>query len=155
MDLAGWTSIPELVENAVRTGDLDAPADALRDAMTLRELVHHVAEANLVAAGIVVAACGSPGSTFDWSWMMPFGPWMTRMDYAHKPIEPSLAVIRAVNAWVAMVAAGASDRVVLLRDQPGGPTREATVADVLAAEVQHAREHFGVADAGRQTPDPR
>jgi len=69
--------------------------------MSPRETVHHLAEALVVAGSIVIAALGSPGSLYDWSWMMPFGPWMDRLRYDLKPLAPSLRLIDALNAYVA------------------------------------------------------
>jgi len=47
-------------------------------------------EANVVAASIVIAALGSPGCTYDWSWMMPFGAWLMGVlnAYVAAQIEP-------------------------------------------------------------------
>jgi hypothetical protein len=39
------------------------------DAMSPRETVHHLVEANIVASSIIIAALGASGSTFDWSWL--------------------------------------------------------------------------------------
>jgi hypothetical protein len=143
--LTEWKRIPDRVAAAARGGDLDAPFGPERLGVTRRMLVHHVAEANAVAASIVIAALGSPGSTYDWSWMMPFGPWLTRMDYAHRPIEPAEQFLRAVNAYVAAMIEALPDgleREVQLRDTPGGATHRATVADVLEQEIEHVVEHL-------------
>jgi hypothetical protein len=77
--------------------------------------------------------------------MMPFGPWLDRLAYAAKPIEPSRRLLAAINDYVAAQVAPLPDglaREVLLRDEPGGATRRATVADVLRQEVEHADEHL-------------
>ena len=114
------------------------------EAMTLRETVHHIVEANVVAASIVVAALGSPGSVYDWSWMLPFGPWMERMRYREKPIAPALRLLDALNAYVAAQIEPLPDglqRIVRLRDRPDAEPRSATVADVLYQEYEHARDH--------------
>jgi hypothetical protein len=138
-----WRRIPARVEAALAQGPLD---EVVADGMTRREIVHHVVEANVVAASIVIAALGSPGATYDWSWMQPFGVWMDRMDYRRKPLEPSLRMLRAVNDWVAAQIeplADGLDREVLLRDAPDAEPRRATVADVLRQEIEHADEHLG------------
>src|SRR5262245_21328001 len=106
--------------------------------MTLREVVHHLVEPNVIAASLLVAALGSPGCTNDWSWMQPFGPWMDRLAYRKKPVEPALALLRALNAWVVAQLEPLPDalgREVLLRDEPGGALRRASVAEVLQQEL--------------------
>src|SRR6187549_1045777 len=146
--IAEWKTIPRLVEAAIAgttEATLDEPYGPKELGMTRRQLVHHLAEANVVAASIIIAALGSPGCTYDWSWMMPFGPWLERLDYAHKPIEPAHRLLEALNAYVAAQLEPLPDglsREVLLRDAPSADLRRVTVADVLNQEIEHAREHL-------------
>jgi hypothetical protein len=127
-------------------GRSDAELDERPDGspFTIRELVHHIVEANVVAASIVVAGLGSPGSVYDWSWMLPFGKWMERMRYDAKPIGPTVALLEALNEYVVAQIEPLPDgleRTVQLRDEPGGELRTMTIADVLMQEWNHAREH--------------
>jgi hypothetical protein len=143
--LAEWRAVVPLVHGMVE-GRSEVEIDRRPDAesMTLRETVHHVVEANVVAASIVTAALGSPGSVYDWSWMLPFGKWMEQMRYDRKPLAPSLRLLEALNEYVAAQIEPLEDgleRRVRLRDQPDGPLREVTVADILIQEAEHAREH--------------
>lgn len=144
-----WTAIPRLIEAAISgaaEARLDEPFGPEKFGFTRRQTVHHIAEANVVAASIVIAALGSPGCTYDWSWMMPFGPWLERLDYAHKPIEPTLRLLDALNAYVVAQVEPLSDgleRDVYLRDGPDAELRRVTVADVLRQEIDHVHEHFG------------
>src|SRR5262245_19857973 len=120
--LEAWKRIVVDVRRLARAAE---DADG-RLATYLRETVHHVVEANVVAASIIVAALGSPGCTYDWSWMMPFGPWMKRMRYDRKPLGPTLLLLSALNAWVVaqiVPLPGALRRPVFLRDRAGGRRR--------------------------------
>jgi hypothetical protein len=144
--IAEWKTIPRLLDGVISAGNLDEPYGPEKFGLTRRQTVHHIAEANVVAAGIIIAALGSPGCTFDWSWMMPFGPWLARLDYAHKPIEPARQLLEALNVYVAAQIAPLPDglsREVLLRDAPDAELRRVTVADVLRQEIDHVREHVG------------
>jgi hypothetical protein len=148
--LERWKSIPGLVHGLV-DGLSEEGLDRRRRkaALSPRELVHHVAEANVVAASIVTAALGSPGCVFDWSWMLPFGAWMERMRYDRKPIGPSLRMLEALNAYIVAQLEPLPDglaREVRLRDEPDGQLRTVTVRALLLQEVEHAREH--VEEAG-------
>jgi len=142
--LSAWRSIVPLVHDMV-DGRTDDEIDRRNHSgsMTRRETVHHIVEANVVAASIVIAALGSPGCVYDWSWMMPFGPWMERMRYDRKPLGPTLRLLEALNEYVAAQVEplpDGLDRRVKLRDEAGGKLREVTVAEVLLQEVEHARE---------------
>ncbi len=143
--LEAWKSIVLLVHGLVDGLDeeeLDRRPSPT--SMSVRETVHHVAEANVVAASIVIAALGSPGSVYDWSWMLPFGEWMERLRYDRKPLAPTMRLLDALNAYVVAQLEPLSDglaRQVHLRDQPGGELRTVSVAQVLQQEAAHAREH--------------
>ena len=152
--LEAWRSIPAAIAEAVRDAD-----DALLDrrisgsGMSIREQTHHLVEAHVVASSIVIAGLGMPGSTYDWSWMLPFGPWMERLPYRSLPLPVSLDALRALNAWVAAVVAGTQDglsRELQLRDEPGAEPRRVSVADVLQQEVDHTAEHVAEIRAARQ-----
>ena len=112
--------------------------------MSIRETVHHLVEANLVAASIMIAALGKSGCVYDWSWLVPDGAWTERMGYARVPIGPALATLRALVEHVAAIIA-ASDglgREVQLLDSPGAVLYTKTVEGLLRQEVEHAAEHL-------------
>lgn len=143
--LATWRSIPKTIAEAVR----DLPEETLdarhpKNGLSIREQTHHLVEAHIVASSIVIAALGMPGSVYDWSWMMPFGPWMERLPYRTMPLAVSLETLRTLNAWVGTVLGSLEDglsREVRLRDSPDAEPRSVTVADVLQQEVDHMKEH--------------
>lgn len=152
--LAAWQEIPSLVARLVDgLGDTDLDRRLSAQHMSIRETVHHIAEANVVAAAILTAALGSPGCVFDWSWMLPFGPWMERVRHDRKPLAPSLHLLDAINAYVVAQLAPLDDgltRKVRLRDEPEGALREVTVADVLWQEIEHARGHVAEVEVDRE-----
>jgi len=70
--LRAWTSIPREIRRGVAglsTRDLTVRGGS--EGWSIREYVHHLVEANLVASNIVLAALGKPGCTYDWSWVTP------------------------------------------------------------------------------------
>ena len=159
--LKAWRSIPGLMQELVGGRTAEELDSREGSAMSPREILHHVAEANTVAAGIVIAALGSPGCVFDWTWMQPSGDWRSRLEYERKPIAPALGLLDALNSYVVSLVEPLHDglaRQVRLRDAPGAELRTVTVADVLLAEVEHARQHVEEARSllakGRR-PEPR
>ncbi|HEY6554221.1 MAG TPA: DinB family protein [Vicinamibacteria bacterium] len=143
--LAAWRRIPGEIEAAIE----GVPESGLGwrggdDGMSIRETVHHLVEANLVAASIMIAALGKTGCVYDWSWLFPNLEWTQRMGYERVPIGPALATLRALVEHVGGVIA-ASDglgREVRLRDSPGAALYTKTVEDILLQEAEHAAEHL-------------
>ena len=144
--LRDWQAIPAKIRAAI--DGLAEEALDLRggpDGLSIREAVHHLVEANLVAATIVIAALGKSGCTFDWSWLFPDAAWARRVGYDKAPVGPALAVLAALTAHLAGVIAGGDDRLdreVRLLDAPGAETYTRTVREVLRTEVEHAAEHL-------------
>jgi hypothetical protein len=120
------------------------------DGLTRLELVHHLTEANVIAAGMIIAALGSSGSTFDWSWLWPNKQWVERMGYARVPAHSSAHLLSALISHVSHVIAAAGDdgaqRRVTLFDTPGGETYSKTVAELVRQEIDHADEHLNDVD---------
>jgi hypothetical protein len=114
--------------------------------MSAHETVHHIAEANMVAASMIIAAIGKDGTMYDWSWLYPDLEWVKRMGYAKAPIEPAVATLNALNKHIAsLVKANPKvlKRKVTLFDTPGGETYTMTVEEIMRHEVRLADEHLG------------
>ena len=151
--LRSWRKIPRKVEKAV--GGLSraqATRRVRKDVMSPHETVHHLVEANIVSASMIIAAVGKDGATYDWSWLYPNSEWMKRMGYAKAPIKPAIESLRALNEHIAnLVKANPKvlKRKVTVFDTPGGPTYTMTVEEMMRHEVSHADEHLSeVKDAG-------
>jgi hypothetical protein len=142
-----WMAIPGQLRKVVR-GLSDARLDvrAGPEAMSIRETVHHLVEASLVASNIIIAALAKCGCTYDWTWVTPGGSWMERLGYGRAPVGPALstlgALTRHLDALFA-VNADALQRSVQLYDTPRAPRHTKTARQILSDEVGHAREHLG------------
>lgn len=144
--LARWMGIPAQLRRAVRgmpESELDKRAG--RDKMTMRETVHHLVEANLVASGIVIAAVAKSGSSYDWTWVNPSAAWMRRLGYDKAPIGPAIATLSALSRHIGGILSASPTKLrctVQLFDAPGAPRYTKTVRQVLLDEVSHASEHL-------------
>lgn len=144
--IARWMGIPDQLRKAVRgIPDEKLSRRARPDQMSIRETVHHLVEANLVASNIIIAALAKSGSTYDWTWVTPGGSWMRRLGYNKAPVEPALATLSALSRHIAAilsVSPGRLRRRIELFDAPGAPRYTKTVAQILLDEVSHAQEHL-------------
>jgi len=142
--LARWAAVPaKLRRVVVGASRRDLARRGGNDGRSAAEYVHHLVEANLVAASIVLAAVGSPGSEYDWSWLVPDGPWMKRLGYARLPVEPALRLLDALGAHLSALLRGSPGslrRSVRLRATSTVERR--TVEQVLAEECEHSDRHL-------------
>ncbi len=142
--LARWAAIPGRLRRATAgMSRRDLARRGGRDGRAISEYVHHVVEANLVAASIVLAAVGSPGAEYDWSWLVPDDAWMKRLGYGRLPVDAALRLLDALCVHLSAVLRGSPDamrRVVRLRGSAAVERR--TVGQVLRDECDHAEQHL-------------
>ncbi|HKB79194.1 MAG TPA: maleylpyruvate isomerase N-terminal domain-containing protein [Thermoanaerobaculia bacterium] len=147
-----WASIARRVRAAVRgLGERQLDRRGGSEGWSIRRYVHHLAEANLVASTIVIAAIGSPGCTFDWSWLIPDEAWMRSAGYDRVPLGPALRMLEALSRHVAalLVPSTALLRRPVVLIGSGGRKSGTTVAAVLADEIAHAEHHLADIAAAR------
>lgn len=159
--VAAWLTLPARLRTLLRgksKADLDRRAP---ERMTLRETVHHVAEANLVASNMILAALATDGGNFDWTWVMPGAAWTKRLGYDKLDVKTSLEALSGVTRHIAALVAaqpGALKRTVKLNDRPGAKRYAMTVEAIIRQEVRHAEEHLEdvrdglLARKGRRAP---
>ena len=144
--VAAWLGVPETIESVISAlTEEELDRSFTKDGMTPRETVHHLTEANLVSASMMIAALGASGSIFDWSWLWPNKTWIERVGYAAVPIEPALDTLKGLCRHLSNViqaSPDALDREVRVFDSPGAETYALTVRKILRQEVDHAEEHL-------------
>ncbi|MGH2567728.1 MAG: DinB family protein [Bacteroidota bacterium] len=144
--LVAWNQIPRKIGNAIRglrENDLNLRGGS--EGWSIRETVHHLVEANLVASNMVIAALATNGCNYDWTWVNPSTAWMRRVGYDTAPVEPAIETLRALCRHISVLIAakpGAFTRKVKLNDTPGARRYVMTVEKILWQEVNHADEHL-------------
>lgn len=141
-----WRRIPRVVEKAVRgLSKKEIESRKGRDLMSVHETVHHIAEANIVAASMIIAAIGKDGASYDWTWLYPNLDWVDRLGYSKVPIQPAIKMLDAMSEHIAnlvRVNPKVLKRKVTLFDTPGGRKYTMTVEEIMNHEVGHAKEHL-------------
>lgn len=102
-------------------------------------------EANVIATTIIIAALGSPGCVYDWSWVRPEGEWVRRLGYNRVSVERALVLFEDLYRYVSYVVKAASLGVrshVRLRDTTAGTLTRKTVKQVRRDEWEHAQHHL-------------
>jgi uncharacterized damage-inducible protein DinB len=62
---------------------------------SIRQIVHHIADAEDLWKMCIKAAAGNPGCTFDMSWYIPDNKWAHPLEYATRPIAGALQLFHA------------------------------------------------------------
>ncbi len=153
--LAAWNRIPSRIRAGIRglqDADLDLRGGA--DGWSIRETVHHIIEANLVASNMIIAALATNGGNFDWTWVSPDQAWMCRVGYDKADVRPGINALGALTRYVSILVTSRRDaftRTVHLNDAPGARRYPMTIEQILLQEIDHAKGHLaGVRTTRRQ-----
>ncbi len=121
---------------------------------TIREIVNHVTEVEVRATFMMTVAMGNSGTalTFDWFPGTNKG-WGRALAFERRPIEPSLAIIRQIRAYLltildAIEDAGARHIIYSYSHQETGwEPVQFSVNEMLQGYSEHITEH--VAEIGK------
>jgi len=145
--LAEWNKIPSRIRNSVRglsESELDLRSGS--EGWSIRETVHHLVEANLVASNVIIAALATDGCDYDWTWVNPNKSWMRRVGYDKAHVDLAIKTLQSLCLHISALVAtqsGALARTVKLNDTPGAPRYVMTVEKIIRQEIEHATEHLG------------
>lgn len=144
--LAAYEQIPEKIASAITRIPADKRDTRIeKSEMSLRETVHHLVEANIVAASMMIAALGAKKATYDWSWLWPGRDWCDRMRYDAVPLDASVATLNGLVQHIANILRVRDDaeaQKVSVHDMPGATPYFMTVAQIIDHEAKHVDEHL-------------
>lgn len=143
--LSRYLQGPELLEQAIaglRDAELDASPS--QGGWTIRQIIHHVVDGDdLWKIGIKAALGNEEGEfTFEWYWGLPQDTWADRWAYAQRPVEVSLALLRATRAHIAELLERVPDawsRSIRVRTPQG--TERVSVSKVIEMQTDHVVHH--------------
>jgi len=144
--LIEWRNISGRLQRSIRgLSESDLELRGGSDGWSIRETVHHLVEANLIASNIIIAALARDGCDFDWTWVNPDKSWMSRMGYDKATVQPALKTLSFLSRHISGLIANqpqALGRSVRLNDAPGAKRYRMTIEKLLWQEVEHANTHL-------------
>ncbi|UCG51869.1 MAG: DinB family protein [Candidatus Latescibacterota bacterium] len=145
--LARYVSIPRELDDAL-AGLSEAHLDLTRgpETWTIREIVHHIVDADALTKNMVMAALGNSGCTFELDWYDPTNTWARTLDYSHRPVESALQLLRANHAYLGELLEHLPDghrRCVRSERFQRRGTQSLTVAELIDIQTRHATHHIG------------
>ncbi len=132
---------------ATLAGLAEADLDLTRapDEWSIRQIVHHLAETDAMFLMVFESAIAQSGSTFIRN-SYDQNHWANALVYKERPIEPSLALIKAIRQHLARLFSLIPDywdRYVLLKSSSDeGEGYRVTVGQLLTGWNWHDAEHY-------------
>jgi catechol 2,3-dioxygenase-like lactoylglutathione lyase family enzyme len=111
---------------------------------TIRQIVHHIADADDLWTMAIKAALTSDGCEYRHSWYSPDNVCAQTLDYAGRAIKPALALLRANRAHLLQLVRhlpGAWERSIWFAWRGEPASHQVTVATMLEGQAGHALAH--------------
>lgn len=111
---------------------------------TIRQIVHHIADAEDLWKLCIKAALGNPGCTFDFSWYILDNKWAGPLDYATRPVGEAVELLRATRLNIAELLEHLPDvweKNITLTHRDLEEERRYTVEEMIEWQVRHALLH--------------
>jgi hypothetical protein len=119
----------------------------------IRQIVHHIVDADDLAKTIIKAALGNSGCIFDQTWYDMNNTFAETLAYANRAIEPALALFRANHHHIEHLLKHLPDaweRFVMLKYAKVPEGRKITVGYLIQAQTWHAQHHIEQIRATRE-----
>jgi hypothetical protein len=86
-------------------GLAEADLDVAREEgkWTIREIIHHLADAEVIWSIALKAALGNSGCTFDIRWYPPDNAWAGPLEYARRPVADAIESVTAIRNHTAQL----------------------------------------------------
>src|SRR5262249_1647524 len=114
---------------------------------SIRQLVLHIAEGDALWAMPLKVALAKPGARYRQDWYTPDNAWASLLDYAHRPIEPSVALFRATRAHATELVHHLGPdavwgRAVMYTWPEQVDPSSIAVGQIIESQAIHARSHI-------------
>jgi hypothetical protein len=152
--LVKYVTMPDELEVAL-AGLSESNLDLARapDAWTIRQIVHHIVDADDITNTIIKAALGKPGCAFGLEWYDPDNTWAKTLDYASQPTAPAIALLRASHRHLEQLLRQLPDaweRYVMIKRFATAEETKLTVGQLIHSQTSHAFHHIEQIRATRQ-----
>jgi len=138
------TLLLEQAVSGLSDAELDAPPSG--GGWTVRQIVHHLVDGDVLWTTCVKAALGNPEGEFSLQWYGTHSQdvWAQRWEYAQRAIGPSLELLQATRNQVLQLLSqipGAWEKTIAVR-LPSGDLEVLSVATIVEMQAQHVPHHL-------------
>ena len=152
--IALYASGPKQLQKTLHgLASIDLDLARAENKWTIRQIVHHIVDAEDLWEICIKSALGHSGCTVDVSWYIIDNKWAEPLDYAGRPIDEAVAFFQAVRRHVVELIghlpAPWEQHIILTRGIESEGKR-LTVKDIIAWQVRHLALHIEQIQETRQ-----
>ena len=111
---------------------------------SIRQIVHHIADAELFWEVAIKAALGHCGCLYDASWYIKDNKWAEPLQYAMRPIDGAVALYKAIRQQILELLEYVPDpweKCVLFHWANPDQSRKWTVDEIVTWQSRHVLIH--------------
>jgi hypothetical protein len=111
---------------------------------TIRQIVHHIVDAEDTWETFIKAALGNPGCTVDMNWYIIDNKCAQPLDYTHRPITDGVELFRAIRRHIVELVnylPGARERSAAVSWSGIADGKTFKVGDVIGFQNDHLEHH--------------
>jgi uncharacterized damage-inducible protein DinB len=143
--MARYAAGIQAVEDAL-AGLAEADLDLARaeNKWTIRQIVHHIADAELLWEVAIKSALGNCGCLFDASWYIIGNGWADPLQYATRPADGAFGLYKAIRQQILELLEYVPDpweKYVLFHWANPDEARRWTVGEIVTWQARHALIH--------------
>jgi len=115
------------------------------DKWTVREIIHHIADAEDIWKNAIKAAVGNPGCTLDMNWYPIDNKWAPAMGYSIRGIENSIELFRVSrNQIIELIEykPDAWNNFVVARWENFPDGKKFTIGEIVSFQILHLKRHI-------------
>jgi uncharacterized damage-inducible protein DinB len=135
------------LEQAVRgLSDMELDTAPTGGGWTIRQIVHHLVDGDVLWTTCIKAALGNPEGEFSLQWYGTHSQdvWAQRWEYAQRAIGPSLDLLKATRSQVLELLGRVPDaweRTINVR-LPSGDLEVVSVGTIVEMQSEHVPHHM-------------
>lgn len=140
---AGIQALDE-VYKTISHQDLDRKR--ARGKWTIRQIIHHIADAEILWSSVIKSALGNPGCTFDFSWYILDNKWADPLMYDQREVEAAIELFRFHRKQTLELLSLFPDpwayRIVIRHDNLPEKEQEFPILQAVQWQTQHLDRHI-------------
>ena len=115
------------------------------DSWSIRQIAHHIVDADFLVQNIILAALGNSGCRYDQSWYQTDNSWVETLAYAKRPLQPSLNLFEVSHKNVLTLIwhiPDAMERRAQVRIENNPDWQKVTVRNLILGRLFHTDHHL-------------
>ncbi len=139
------TGIEQLDKILTGLSEDDLNLDRGENSWSIRQIVHHISDAEDIWQSGIKAALANPGCTYDISWYRPNNQCDGPLLYDKRPIKYAIELFKAARRQVVGLLThipDAWDKTIIFSREDLPEKKEYSVSDIIRWQVPHLQIHL-------------